>query len=144
MHSLPPAPGPSLDMSSATFPSQDTGGGLPGPTLGLNLPPVDVCDPYQFKGFPDMEKTLMTETAAAAMDELIRLLRVNEPFWIRSVTNEKYVLQRDSYERIFPKANRFKTSSARIESSKESSVVAMSGMQLVDMFLDPVSFLIVN
>lgn len=137
MHSL----GSSMDLSSATFPStQNTNGG--GGGLGLDLPPPDVCNPsmmYQFKGFPDLEKTLMTETAAGAMDELIRLARVNEPFWVRSGANDKYVLHRDSYERIFPRATHFKTSSARIESSKESSVVAMTGMQLVDMLLDPVS-----
>lgn len=86
-----------------------------------------------------MEKTLMTETAAGAMDELIRLVRINEPLWVKSATNEKYVLHHDSYERIFPKATHFKSSNARVESSKESVVVAMNGMQLVNMFLDPVS-----
>ncbi|KAJ9702992.1 hypothetical protein PVL29_004658 [Vitis rotundifolia] len=143
MHLLPPALGSSLDLSPGSFPSQETGGlSIPtvGPALGLDLAPVDICNAsvmYQFKGFPDMEKTLMTETAAGAMDELIRLVRINEPLWVKSATNEKYVLHHDSYERIFPKATHFKSSNARIESSKESVVVAMNGMQLVNMFLDP-------
>lgn len=125
-----------MDLSPVSVPSEEAG--------GLSIP-SHVLDPalvmYPFKGLPDMEKALMTETAAAAMDELIRLVRINEPLWVKSVINEKYVLHHDSYERIFPKSTHLRSPNARVESSKELVVVAMKGMQLVDMLLDPVSFL---
>ena len=87
-----------------------------------------------------MEKALMLETADSAMDELIRLLRINEPLWIKSPADGRYVLHRDSYEKIFPRVNHFKNSSARVESSKDSGMVTLSGMHLVEMILDSVSF----
>ncbi|KAH9680021.1 homeobox-leucine zipper protein ROC8 [Citrus sinensis] len=93
----------------------------------------------QFKGINDLEQSLMMETATNAMDELIRLMRINEPLWIKppSSTNiERYVIHPESYEKVFPRANHFKTSSAREESSKYSGMVTMNGMQLVDMLLD--------
>lgn len=82
----------------------------------------------------------MLETADSAMDELIRLLRINEPLWIKSPADGRYVLHRDSYEKIFPRVNHFKNSSARVESSKDSGMVTLSGMHLVEMILDSVSF----
>ncbi|KAH9649335.1 homeobox-leucine zipper protein ROC8 [Citrus sinensis] len=93
----------------------------------------------QFKGINDLEQSLMMETATNAMDELIRLMRINEPLWIKppSSTNiERYVIHPESYEKVFPRANHFKTSSARVESSKYSGMVTMNGMQLVEMLLD--------
>jgi homeobox-leucine zipper protein len=94
---------------------------------------------YRLEGIPDMENALMAETAAGAMDELIKLLRVNEPFWIKSPSNGRLILDRLSYERIYPRAAHFISCNARVESSKDSATVTMPGMDLVDMFLDPVS-----
>ena len=87
-----------------------------------------------------MEKALVSEVAATATEELVRLLRINEPFWVSSSTLDgKLILHHESYERIFPRANHFKGANARVESSKESGIVSLSGIQLVDLFLDTVS-----
>ncbi|XVF80787.1 hypothetical protein PTKIN_Ptkin15bG0103200 [Pterospermum kingtungense] len=84
-----------------------------------------------------MERAMMYETAATAMDEVIRLLRTNEPLWVKSPSDGRYVIERDSYEKTFPRANiNFRSSGARIESSKDSALVTMNAMQLVDMLLD--------
>ena len=86
-----------------------------------------------------MERAVMFETAATAMDELIRLLRTNEPLWVKSPSDGRYVIQRDSYEKTFPRATHLRSSCARIESSKDSALVTMNATQLVDMLLDAVS-----
>ncbi|KAG5227409.1 homeobox-leucine zipper protein [Salix suchowensis] len=86
---------------------------------------------------PDMEKVLMAETAAGAMEELITLLGGNEPFWIRSPSDGRFILDQTTYDKIFPRAAHFTSCNARVESSKDSATVTMPGMDLVDMFLDP-------
>ncbi|GAV58428.1 LOW QUALITY PROTEIN: Homeobox domain-containing protein/START domain-containing protein, partial [Cephalotus follicularis] len=92
--------------------------------------------PYQFNGVSDVEKELMMQTATPATDELTRLLRINEPLWIKAQSDGRYVIHFDSYDKIFPKANHFKSSSARIESSKDTGLVSVNALDLVDMMLD--------
>ncbi|KAJ4706850.1 Homeobox-leucine zipper protein [Melia azedarach] len=91
---------------------------------------------FHLNGISDVDKALMMDTANNAMDELIRLLQINEPLWIKSSSDGRYTIHRDSYEKIFPRVSHFKTSTSRLESSKCSGMVTMNAMQLVDMFLD--------
>ncbi|KAJ1420886.1 START-like domain superfamily [Sesbania bispinosa] len=85
----------------------------------------------------DMEKELMSEIATAAMEELVKLIRINDPLWvISSAQKEKLTLHRETYERIFPKTNHMKGANVRLESSKDSGIVNISGKELVDIFLD--------
>ncbi|KAH7848319.1 hypothetical protein Vadar_001195 [Vaccinium darrowii] len=87
-------------------------------------------------GIEETRKSLMFEKAVDAMGELTRLLRVNEPMWVKSPVDGRYILHRDSYNKLFPKLNHFRSSTARIESSKDSGLVAMSAMHLIEMFMD--------
>ncbi|CAI9758119.1 unnamed protein product [Fraxinus pennsylvanica] len=102
---------------------------------GTGGPPLD---PEQIPRMEiqEMEKSIIIETAAAAMDELEKLLQMKEPVWIKSPTDGRYFLHRDSYDKLFPKANHFQASSARVESSKDSGVVAMATSNLIEMLLD--------
>ncbi|KAL3838739.1 hypothetical protein ACJIZ3_023330 [Penstemon smallii] len=99
-------------------------------------PETDSPSPYRSDGIRDTDKSLIIETAIAAMDELVELLRVNEPVWIKSQTDGRYMLHRDSYDKLFPKTSHFKTASARIESSRDSGEVAMTALHLIEMLLD--------
>ncbi|TKY59718.1 Homeobox-leucine zipper protein HDG12 [Spatholobus suberectus] len=114
-----------------------------------NMPPLDldldaVLEILNKDMFPqpmmsqsrDTEKALMSQIANTAMEELMKLLSMNEPFWFRSLLDGKFILQRDSYQRIFHRSNCFSGPHVRIESSKDSRVVNMSGAQLVEMFLN--------
>ncbi|KAI3451346.1 hypothetical protein Pfo_008011 [Paulownia fortunei] len=92
--------------------------------------------PYRLSGIQEMDKSIIIETAIAAMDELVELLRVKDPVWINSPTDGRYMLHRDSYDKLFPKPNHFKSASARMESSKDSGEVAMAATHLVEMLLD--------
>ncbi|KAL6975612.1 hypothetical protein U1Q18_024405 [Sarracenia purpurea var. burkii] len=129
----------SLDQSMATF----GGHGMGGPSLDLDLLPG--CSsaapnlPFHAISLTDMDKSLMADVAGNAMDEFIRLLQNNEPLWMKSATDEKHVLNLDSYERFFPRAgNHSENPNIRIEASRDSGVVIMNGLALVDMFMDSV------
>ncbi|KAK6921380.1 Homeobox domain [Dillenia turbinata] len=128
----------SLDLSMGNF----GGPGICGPSLDLDLLPGSSSAsipnlPFQPTAFSDMDKSLMADIAATAMDELLRLLQTNEPLWIKSPTNGRDVLNLDSYEHLFPRANNhLKTVNVHIEASRDSGVVIMNALALVDMFMD--------
>lgn len=138
LESLLPVLGSSIDLSPRSSLTQI----VASPAVDLISDPVildGAATPYQSRGINDLENALMLETAATALEELIRLLRIDEPLWMKTLNDGRYVLHRESYDKIFPRPNHFKSSSARTESSKASGVVTMSAIQLVDFFLDAVS-----
>lgn len=129
-------------MSMSSF----GGIGLTGPSLDLDLLPVNSMSttipslPFPTLNISDMDKSLMADIAGNAMDELIRLVQTNEPLWIKSAIDGKDVLNFENYDRIFPRANsHLKNHNVRIEASRDSGVVIMNGLTLVDMFMDAVS-----
>ncbi|KAK2973163.1 hypothetical protein RJ640_009586 [Escallonia rubra] len=133
--SLSPSLGYSVDLPAENILSQGIGGPFLDPDLVLK-PSKNPMLPYRLNDMQEMEKSQAIEIAARAMDELIELLRVYEPVWIKLSTDGGYTLHRDSYYNLYPKTNNLKSSGARIESSKDSGVMAIAGLQLVEMFLD--------
>ncbi|MBA0564242.1 hypothetical protein Golob_009196, partial [Gossypium lobatum] len=129
----------SLDFRMASFDGYGVGAG---PSLDLDLLPGSSSSmpnlPFQPVVISDMDKSLMSDIAANAMEELLRLLQTNEPLWIKSTNDGKDVLNLESYERIFPKPNNthFKSPNIRVEASRDSGVVIMNGLALVNMFMD--------
>lgn len=97
---------------------------------------------YQIDGAMCLERAIMADTADGAMEELIKLLKLDEPLWFKSSSNGRFTLHRENYENIFPmRANIIKAcnNSARFEASKHSGIVTMGAVHLVEMFLDSVS-----
>ncbi|KAL5995490.1 hypothetical protein ACLOJK_025552 [Asimina triloba] len=136
---IQPVPIGALDLSVGSF----SGAGI-GPSLDLDLlpgsssiSPVSAISPLplQMPVISDLDKSLMAEMSSNAMDELMRLLRMDEPLWMKSSSDGRDVLNLDSYERMFPKPN-LKTPDIRIEASRDSGVVIMNASALVDMFMD--------
>ena len=99
----------------------------------------DGCVPHPISENKEKEKKTIVETANNAMEELTRLLNLNEPLWFRPTRDGSYILQRETYDTMYHKSSVLNGSSVRIESSKDDMIVNMAGAQLVDMFLDPVS-----
>ncbi|KAJ6672742.1 HOMEOBOX-LEUCINE ZIPPER PROTEIN MERISTEM L1 [Salix viminalis] len=125
----------SLDLSMGNFGGQGLGG--PSLDIDLDLIPTNSNLAFQPPGISDMDKSFMTDVAANAMEELLRLLQTNEPLWMKSSTDGRDVLNLDSHQRIFPRAmGHLKNPNVRIESSRDSGVVIMNGVALVDMFMD--------
>ncbi|KAG5132635.1 hypothetical protein JHK82_023823 [Glycine max] len=99
---------------------------------------IMVSDDHNLLRSEGIEKALMFKVAAAAMNELVRLIRINEPLWTKSSTQDgKPILQHENYEKIFPRTNSFKGANLRVEATKESGIVSINSIQLIDMFLDP-------
>ncbi|KAL3642267.1 Homeobox-leucine zipper protein hdg11 [Castilleja foliolosa] len=123
----------SLDLSMASY----VGHAMPGPSLDLDLLPGSVMTNIPFHpqmSVSDVDKSLMADIAANAMDELIRLLQSNEPLWMKSVVDGSEMLNLESYDSVFPRPD--KNPNARDEASRDSGVVIMNGLALVDMFMD--------
>ncbi|KAI4347339.1 hypothetical protein L6164_008157 [Bauhinia variegata] len=128
----------SLDLSMGSFGSHILGG----PSLDLDLLPGSSSSipnlPYQPACLSDMDKSLMTDIAANALEELLRLLQTNDPFWMKSKTDGREILNLETYERMFPRANsQLRNPNIRVEASRESGVAIMNALNLVDMFMDP-------
>ncbi|EPS58685.1 hypothetical protein M569_16129, partial [Genlisea aurea] len=87
-------------------------------------------------GLLEIDKSIIIETAIGAMNELVELLHVNEPLWIKAAVDGRQALHRDSYDKLFPKSHHFRSATARFESSKDSGEVAMAAVHLVEILLD--------
>lgn len=125
----------SLDLSMASF----GGHGMPVPSLDLDLLPGSSFSnlPFPPMSISDVDKSLMADIAASAMDELIRLVQGNEPLWMKSAADGRELLNLEAYERAFPRPNsHLKNPSIRTEASRDSGVVIMNDLALVDMFVD--------
>nr|GLL35367.1 homeobox-leucine zipper protein HDG11 [Ipomoea trifida] len=128
----------SLDLSMSSY----GGHGIPGgPSLDLDLLPGSSAAaipgfPFPALSLSDMDRSLMADIAGNAMEELIRLLQGNESLWTKSLDGRD-LLNLESYERVFPRAsNHMKNPNMRIEASRDSGVVIMNALALVDMFMD--------
>ncbi|XP_060204253.1 homeobox-leucine zipper protein HDG11-like [Lycium barbarum] len=127
----------SLDLSMSSFMCQ----GHNSLDLDLDLLPGSSSTmpslAYATLNLSDMDKSLMADIAGNAMEELIRLVQTNEPLWMKSTIDGRDVLNFDNYDRVFPRANsHLKNPNVRIEASRDSGVVIMNGLALVDLFMD--------
>lgn len=121
--------GPSLDLDLLT-----------GPTIGASSSMINPDPP--FVHLSDMDKSVMTDIARNAMDELIRLLQTDEPLWTKGHKDGMEILNIDNYKRLFPRHNDTpKNPNVRTEASKASGVVMMNSLQLVDVFVDSIKWI---
>jgi homeobox-leucine zipper protein len=85
---------------------------------------------------------MISQLARLAMQELVRLVRVNEPFWINfsnSYQAERYNLDRKSYNQFISKNSHIRGDYVSEESSKYSGRVGLDGTELPELFLDSLS-----
>lgn len=127
----------SLDLTMSSLGAH----GLAGPSLDLDLLPGSSSSvphlPFQAVVFSEMDKSLMADIAANALDEFLRLAQTDEPLWMKSTSDGRDTLNLESYERMFPRASsHLKKPDVRVEASRESRVVIMNGLALIDMFMD--------
>lgn len=91
------------------------------------------------------EKRLALEMALTSVDELIKMCHIGQPLWYNCSKIGKEVLNIQEYEKLFPWAidNDSKRKSSdlmiRTEATRETSVVIMNSITLVDAFMDSVS-----
>ncbi|TKY71206.1 Homeobox-leucine zipper protein MERISTEM L1 [Spatholobus suberectus] len=92
-----------------------------------------------FRSLPapgDADKPMIVELAVAAMEELTRLAQAGEPLWVPS-NHHSEILNEDEYLRTFPTRGLGpKPLSLRSEASRESVVVIMNHINLIDILMD--------
>ncbi|CAG7869237.1 unnamed protein product [Brassica rapa] len=118
-----------------------------GPSLDFDLLPGSSSSSMAVPTLPsqpnlvlsDMDKSLMTNIAVTAMEELLRLTQTNEPLWIKT-NGCRDVLNPQSYENMFPRSSGRggKNFNLRKEATRSCGVVFTNAMTLVNMLMDSV------
>lgn len=84
------------------------------------------------------EKSIAMQLAMSSMNELLKMYEATEPLWI-SENGGKEVLNVEEHARMFPWPIKELPSASRIEATRDTTVVIMNSITLVDAFLDAVS-----
>ncbi|KAI3680563.1 hypothetical protein L6452_35336 [Arctium lappa] len=119
----------SIDLPAANFSPQQ---GMVGEMFGTS----DLL--RSMAGPTEAEKPIIIELAVAAMEELIRMAQVGEPLWVSSISDNSSneTLSEDDYQRSFPRGIGPKPMGLKTEASRESMVVIMNHMTLVEILMD--------
>ncbi|KAL6605992.1 hypothetical protein ACP70R_041645 [Stipagrostis hirtigluma subsp. patula] len=136
---MPPVP--AMSMSSLDLSVGGMGGpALGGPSLDLDLlgggaPSSGM--PFQLPApVPEMERPMMADMAARAMDELIRLAQAGEHVWAKGDAARE-TLNVATYDSLFSKpGGAFRPPDITVEGTRDSGLVFMSAAALVDVFMD--------
>ncbi|KAH6764593.1 protodermal factor 2 [Perilla frutescens var. frutescens] len=125
---LPPGASRSLDLGVGSF---GANAGMAGEIYGAA---ADLL--RSVSGPSDADKPVIIELAVAAMEELLRMGQTGEPLWIPSSDSSGEVLSDDEYVRTFPRGIGPKPLGLRSEASRESAVVIMNHINLVEILMD--------
>ncbi|CAI9087801.1 OLC1v1021974C1 [Oldenlandia corymbosa var. corymbosa] len=87
-------------------------------------------------GPTEADKPMIIELAVAAMEELVRMAQAGEPLWVPSSDNSTETLSEEEYLRTFPRGIGPKPMGLKSEASRESAVVIMNHINLVEILMD--------
>jgi homeobox-leucine zipper protein len=90
----------------------------------------------------DADKPMIVELAVAAMDELLRMARLDAPLWGNGAAGAQ--LDEEEYGRMFPGGLGPRQYGLRPEASRDGAVVIMTRDSLVEILMDAVSTLAQN
>ncbi|XP_069152362.1 homeobox-leucine zipper protein MERISTEM L1-like [Solanum lycopersicum] len=133
---------PNLPPTSPTR-SLDIGVGSFGPQTGLVGEMYSAGDLLRSVSGPiDADKPMIIELAVAAMEELVRMAQTGEPLWITGPDpgpgpdSSIETLCEEEYVRTFPRGIGPKPLGLTTEASRESAVVIMNHINLVEILMD--------
>ncbi|XP_052203463.1 homeobox-leucine zipper protein MERISTEM L1-like [Diospyros lotus] len=129
MLSYPPETPRSLDLGVGNFGAQ---GGL----ISDHLYGAAGDLLRSVSGPSEADKPMIIELAVAAMEELIRMAQAGEPLWMPSLESPGEVLSEDEYLKSFPRGIGPKPLGLKSEASRESAVVIMNHINLVEILMD--------
>lgn len=125
----PPVPPRPLELGVGNF------GGQPG--MGGEM--YGAADLLRSINTPtEADKPMIIELAVAAMEELFRMAQMGEPLWMTSLDGTTSVLNEEEYVRTFPRGIGPKPTGFKCEASRESAVVIMNHISLVEILMDVV------
>ncbi|CAN6808954.1 unnamed protein product [Brassica oleracea] len=116
----------SLDLEVGNFGNQS---GFVGEMYGTG----DILRPVSIPS--ESDKPMIIELAVAAMEELVRMAQAGDPLWV-STDNSMEILNEEEYFRTFPREIGPKPLGLRSEASRESAVVIMNHINLVEILMD--------
>lgn len=90
-------------------------------------------------GPTEADKPMIIELAVAAMEELIRMAQMGEPLWMTNHDGAS-ILNEDEYIRTFPRGIGPRPTGFKCEASRETAVVIMNHISLVEILMDAVRF----
>ena len=88
----------------------------------------------------EADKPMIIELAVAAMEELVRMAQMGEPLWMTTLDGTSSMLNEEEYVRTFPRGIGPKPTGFKCEASRETAVVIMNHISLVEILMDVVSF----
>ncbi|WJX69092.1 Homeobox-leucine zipper protein hdg2, variant 2 [Trifolium repens] len=122
--SVPPRP---LDLGIGGF------GGQPGVGGGDMYGAGDLL--RSISGPTEADKPMIIELAVAAMEELIGMAQMGDPLWLTTLEGGS-ILNEEEYVRSFPRGIGPKPAGFKCEASRETSVVIMNHVNLVEILMD--------
>lgn len=84
----------------------------------------------------EADKPMIIELAVAAMEELFRMAQAGEPLWVPSPDNSTEILNEEEYFRTFPRGIGPMPLGLKSEASRDTAVVIMNHMNLVEILMD--------
>ncbi|XP_050213779.1 homeobox-leucine zipper protein PROTODERMAL FACTOR 2-like [Mercurialis annua] len=87
-------------------------------------------------GPTESEKPMIVELAVAAMEELMRMAQAGDPLWFSVENGTREDLNEEEYFRAFPRGIGPRPLGLRSEASRESAVVIMNHVSLVEILMD--------
>ncbi|XP_057472163.1 homeobox-leucine zipper protein PROTODERMAL FACTOR 2-like [Actinidia eriantha] len=123
----PNGPARSINIGVSNF-------GLQSALVGDFYGPGDLL--RSVSGPTEADKPMIIELAVAAMEELIRMAQSGEPLWLSSPDNSTEALSEEEYFRTFPRGIGPTPLGLKSEASRESTVVIMNHMNLVEILMD--------
>lgn len=82
---------------------------------------------------------MIIELAVAAMEELIKMAQMGEPLWmVGGIDGSTTLLNEEEYFRAFPRGLGPRPTGYKCEASRESAVVIMNHINLVEILMDVV------
>ena len=145
-----PSLGSSLDLAVG-----NNGFAAVAPTLSVSMPPDFVSSPLGSVVTPPMgknslgcsgidravERSMLLELALVAMDELMKMAQMEEPLWVSDgVQNGKEVLNYEEYLTTFPRCIGPKLAEHVSEATRETGMVIINSMALVETLMDAVRY----
>ncbi|KAI9176820.1 hypothetical protein LWI28_007562 [Acer negundo] len=84
----------------------------------------------------DDDKPKIFQLAVAAMEELVRMAEIGEPLWTRNYLNGTTVLNENEYIQTLPRWIRTKPVGFQREASRETVVVLMNRVNIIEILMD--------
>lgn len=92
-------------------------------------------------GPTEADKPMIIELAMGSMEELWVMARIEEPLWMPSIEGSLLLIE-DEYNRTFPRGLGLRPLGFKFEASRECGVVMMNHVNIVEILMDVVGFLI--